>query len=226
MNPFDDKQPSLALKKADSLIAEAIGDIGLAGKGLFGRTIHKKAPDSMDIIKDIRTALRKLDTLFSDEDPSLKYGDIIGICRGLYDHYGVYANNDSVIHYSTPDGSNISSDAAIIETSLTTFCNGDHGLFKLHFQENSNIQTKLVVPHGIGLSCCANNVLDSLRALQKLTIYTPEETVARARSRLGEKAYSLLSNNCEHFAFWCKTGVSKSHQVEQVLELLTPRPVY
>lgn len=40
------------------------------------------------------------------------------------------------------------------------------------------------------------------------------EVVARARSRIGEDRYRLLSNNCEHFAEWCIGGHSRSHQVE------------
>jgi len=44
--------------------------------------------------------------------------------------------------------------------------------------------------------------------------FSGKETVRRARSRIGEKSYSLLFNNCEHFALWCKTGKSTSAQVE------------
>jgi hypothetical protein len=43
--------------------------------------------------------------------------------------------------------------------------------------------------------------------------YSPEEIVRRARSRLGENDYRLLTNNCEHFCNWCLSGVSLSVQV-------------
>ncbi|CAG2147830.1 hypothetical protein LMG31506_03687 [Cupriavidus yeoncheonensis] len=43
------------------------------------------------------------------------------------------------------------------------------------------------------------------------------EAVARARSRLGENRYRLLSNNCEHFCSWCLSGESRSEQVEACL---------
>jgi hypothetical protein len=43
------------------------------------------------------------------------------------------------------------------------------------------------------------------------------ETIARARSRLGEKTYRLLSNNCEHFCEWAIHGVARSFQVETSL---------
>ena len=43
--------------------------------------------------------------------------------------------------------------------------------------------------------------------------YLPHVVVSRAESRLGEAEYSLLFNNCEHFATWCKTGISDSKQI-------------
>lgn len=38
--------------------------------------------------------------------------------------------------------------------------------------------------------------------------------VRKAVSRVGEKAYNYLSNNCEHFKNWVHNGVHKSEQVE------------
>lgn len=53
------------------------------------------------------------------------------------------------------------------------------------------------------------------------TSFTPEVVVRRAMSRLGEQKYNLLFNNCEHFATWCKTGVSESKQVRDLLPVLS-----
>ena len=50
--------------------------------------------------------------------------------------------------------------------------------------------------------------------------YIPDAVVERAESRLGEQEYNLLFNNCEHFASWCKTGVSDSRQVRNFLPLV------
>ncbi|MFL0194739.1 lecithin retinol acyltransferase family protein [Clostridium sp. WILCCON 0269] len=44
------------------------------------------------------------------------------------------------------------------------------------------------------------------------------ETVKRAETRLGEKSYNLLQNNCEHFVIWAKTGNSESLQLENLSE--------
>ena len=40
------------------------------------------------------------------------------------------------------------------------------------------------------------------------------EVVCRARSRVGEDCYRLLTNNCEHFCEWCLHGKARSLQVE------------
>jgi hypothetical protein len=45
--------------------------------------------------------------------------------------------------------------------------------------------------------------------------------VQRAESRLGQSNYNLLFNNCEHFATWCKTGVSDSQQVRDFVPVIT-----
>jgi hypothetical protein len=40
-----------------------------------------------------------------------------------------------------------------------------------------------------------------------------DETIERARARVGESGYHLLGNNCEHMACWCVTGRTTSRQV-------------
>ncbi len=46
--------------------------------------------------------------------------------------------------------------------------------------------------------------------------YSQGDIVLRARSRIGERRYSLVANNCEHFARWCRAGERRSEQVERV----------
>ncbi|MFB2893097.1 lecithin retinol acyltransferase family protein [Aerosakkonemataceae cyanobacterium BLCC-F50] len=50
--------------------------------------------------------------------------------------------------------------------------------------------------------------------------FIPDVVVHRAESRLGERKYNLLFNNCEHFATWCKTGISFSQQVVDFIPML------
>jgi hypothetical protein len=47
--------------------------------------------------------------------------------------------------------------------------------------------------------------------------FHPEEVIRRARSRLGEDRYRLLTNNCEHFVEWCLHDVARSFQAETAL---------
>ncbi|MCS6799142.1 MAG: lecithin retinol acyltransferase family protein [Myxococcota bacterium] len=49
--------------------------------------------------------------------------------------------------------------------------------------------------------------------------YSHAESVHRARSRLGENAYALWSNNCEHFVNWCIEGAHDSAQVNTAVPI-------
>ncbi len=54
---------------------------------------------------------------------------------------------------------------------------------------------------------------NSVYPVRQSIIYPPDTVVERATSRLGERQYDLLLNNCEHFANWCTTGRSESRQL-------------
>lgn len=46
------------------------------------------------------------------------------------------------------------------------------------------------------------------------TWFDAHEVVRRARLRLGEDRYSVITNNCEHFCEWCVRGQHRSYQVD------------
>ncbi len=46
--------------------------------------------------------------------------------------------------------------------------------------------------------------------------------VQRAKSRIGESAYNVFNNNCEHFCLWCCTGDNRSAQVDAVTTIGAP----
>jgi hypothetical protein len=50
------------------------------------------------------------------------------------------------------------------------------------------------------------------------------EVVERARSRLGERRYHVLTNNCEHFCAWALRDEGRSAQVERLRA--TPQTLY
>lgn len=137
---------------------------------------------------------RAMGTLFAMQErfdivkchPRLEYGDIVGMNRGIYQHYGIYTGGREVIHYAAKKG-DFGGDVCIQKTTIDKFTSEGGGFFVIDFP-----------PEGY----------------ENITIFSPEETVARAKSRLGENKYDLVFNNCEHFALWCKTGISDSTQVD------------
>jgi hypothetical protein len=52
-------------------------------------------------------------------------------------------------------------------------------------------------------------------------LYKRKKSVERALNRLGENAYNLLFNNCEHFVNWCIEGEHNSPQVNQAAAVAT-----
>ena len=119
--------------------------------------------------------------------PIFNTGDIIEIDRILYKHYAIYTGGGKVIHYSA-ENSDFGIEVKVREISLEQFTKDDNCKLIKCIRNRSNVK-----------------------------VFSPEETVNRARSRLGEKSYNLVFNNCEHFALWCKYGENKSVQVEKAL---------
>ena len=80
-----------------------------------------------------------------------------------------------------PDNSNTPpDDIAVITTDISTFSNGE-------FVEKADPDRT-----------------------EKKRRNIPEITVKAALSRVGEKGYNILNNNCEHFANECYFGEKKS----------------
>ena len=155
------------------------------------------------------------------ESDRLEPGDIIGISRygGAYEHYAVYIGNDRVIHYAG-EGGDFSDRISIHEAPMEEFLKDAKSFFVLEFPDSHGKPSKR---YSVAASVFAphKNTLDMLKT-KNYRLYSPEETIKRAKSRIGETKYNLLFGNCEHFAIWCKTGVSESHQVNAVLRMIYP----
>lgn len=121
-----------------------------------------------------------------------KAGDHIRVRRFLYFHHGIYVSDDEVIHFTDGTKKEISiKNAEVSSTSLEKF------LFdgKIQVEKYSNSE--------------------------KNEIFSPEEIIERAKSRLGEKDYNLVFKNCEHFANWSVSGKNKSSQVRKAVVAVT-----
>jgi Lecithin retinol acyltransferase len=75
-----------------------------------------------------------------------------------------------------------------------------HGLRREPVEEVS--LSRFTRGHPVWVRCSGSSNFDCL------------EIIRRARSRVGEDCYRLLSNNCEHFCEWCLRGENRSYQVE------------
>ena len=80
--------------------------------------------------------------------------------------------------------------------------------------------------HGLRRGCVEETSLQSFAGGRTVRVdvgapahFDPAQIIDRARSRLGEDGYRLLTNNCEHFCEWCLRGTHRSYQVEALLRL-------
>ncbi len=123
-----------------------------------------------------------------------RYGNVIYVCRkgGIYKHFGIYINDNYIIHFSDT-GNDFGRDVCIRKIDLKGFLDKEQDYYVCVYPKTSNIP--------------------------KYHLYSPKETVERAKSLMGKIGYNLITNNCEHFATWCKTGISESAQVNNVISL-------
>jgi hypothetical protein len=122
-----------------------------------------------------------------------KSGDMIRVKAGTIHHYGVFVSDSEVIQFGLAPNARPElkdSDIEVLATDIDTFLAGQ-------FLEVAEFDRK-----------------------EKKTHPTPEEAVAKARARMGEKGYHILYNNCEHFAYECVSGKHYSEQVDGVREMI------
>ena len=162
-------------------------------------------------------------------------GEVLPALRknGAYVHYGIYCSDTCIIHYAVPVSQTIGH-ATVHATDLRGFLRDAPAYFVLDFPRPYDPPVRIgnqgSVPHTETVS---EELARHLQTQYGYHLYTPEETVQRAKSRLGETNYKILTNNCEHFVIWCKTGVNESMQVTGMLHTLGSahgfqfrRPVY
>lgn len=161
----------------------------------------------------------------SEPEKLLAPGVVIGVNRGLYDHYGILVEDTQVIHYTGED-SDMTGEVRIKSTSIEQFLKGETHFWMLHIPTKAALRRTLerrwesvlhrLKQQGINVpSPLVSVAVDFF--LKGYVLCTPEDTVERAVSRLGEKQYNIALRNCEHFAIWCKTGMSASTQVEGLM---------
>ncbi|NNU78116.1 lecithin retinol acyltransferase family protein [Clostridium estertheticum] len=228
------------LNKIQDKISDGISDLGDGVENVFQDVVWKlsdKADESLDLMdRRMQRRFKKIESkednfnalfglenfkdkpiidrakaVFAKEEKTIRthaeYGDIISVDRIFYTHYGIYVGDNRVIHYAG---------------TKADFDWHDLKNIKIRNDDMSNFlhdkKTYFVVD-------CEDESMKVAFKKKLLVAYSPEETVQRAESKLGESKYWLTTNNCEHFALWCKTGIHTSTQVSIVLENITKIPI-
>lgn len=211
--------------------------MGLFGKNIFDIItdggIVPKSPTTRIAEKLVQSvaekAVEKITSKVTntENNKSAEYGDVIGVRRSGYKHFGIYLNDYCIIHYASRSG-DFGNDICIHETTLKKFLDGANNYFICKFPKTYGKPSEINIRAPLSSSSFVPQWDNLFKILKRFNynLYSPEETVQRARERSGESKYNLVTNNCEHFAIWCKTGISESHQVNEILGELPFETIY
>ena len=113
-------------------------------------------------------------------------GDMIRVKVGAVYHYGIFVSDDEIIQFGPNPSLRMDipdSDIEVCATDVDTFLCGQF------------LETAVPADRS-----------------ERKKIRKPVQVIQTAKSRLGEKGYTILNNNCEHFANWCASGTKFSNQ--------------
>ena len=117
-------------------------------------------------------------------------GAMIRVKVGAVYHYGIFVSDEEIIQFGPNPSLRMGipdSELAVCITDVDTFLCGQF------------LETAVAADRA-----------------ERKKMRKPEQVVKLARSRIGEKGYSILYNNCEHFANECLTGEKFSSQTDGV----------
>lgn len=212
----------------------------------YGRPQGDPSPDDDDGPRyniGLISEWHELDTDHSALLTLARPGDLLEFQREAYQHWAVYIGDHArvmenggtdddcivepcVVHRANPaDTENIQN---MFSTSRS-MSKGVHGIGAVVVESLRDVWG--------GSKVRINNRLDtSVHPFSSQTVVERALAVAHGESSLSYTAYNVVSNNCEHFASWCRSGWNISCQVarrgEQALKLamvagaaLLPGPV-
>ena len=155
----------------------------------------------------------------------LHRGDVIAFDNGHWQSFAVYEGQNMVIMY----GKDVHGNKSVHERLLSDFAKGDGELLVCDFPKHYGFlneygvnmqQSSVVIP----IDKYIAKSREYERKSKAYHLYTPEETVTRARSRLGE--HNVEGGTSEHFALWCKTGIAEPFQLKDIMYTYDDNVVY
>lgn len=143
----------------------------------------------------------------------LSFGDVVWVDGAFLKRYGIWTGENIILYGADSRGVR-----CVHEISFRDFLGGARQFTICEFPEKYGRPVhreqsvfSIVAPSPRSPSIWP--LLVQMYKEKKYKRYSPRETVSRARSKLGARGY--LTG--EHFALWCKTGLSESHELEDIL---------
>lgn len=125
-------------------------------------------------------------------------GDIVRVKAGNIYHYGVFVTEEEIIQFGLSPLARVGisdRDVCVCASTVEVFLQGG-------FLEVGEPDKK-----------------------ERRTLRKPQQIIEIARNRIGEKGYSILYNNCEHFAYECAFGEKYCSQTDRVRALFHSFPI-
>lgn len=136
-----------------------------------------------------------------------------------YAHVGIYIGMGEVIHFAGK--TDLTGKKTVHSCTLKEFVNShnrtktENDIYVMHFPGDGRTPYKLY-PNTSNLDIHPAHIeIFKQDCFKKMKCYSPEETISRAKKIMASKEYGhyhMVENNCEHFAFFCKTGRKLSTQ--------------
>lgn len=133
----------------------------------------------------------------SDQCPGLP-GDIVIFPRTSYNHYAVNVGRNYIVHVTSISDNPGSLDIAGI------CCLTSEKLAEVKKEKFNDFKQPYDKPY-VETDWNGETPLEN------------SEVVKRALSKVGEKGYSVLLKNCEHFAHWCRYDKEVSDQADGIV---------
>lgn len=129
-------------------------------------------------------------------------GDLIEFKRKLYSHWALYIGNSKIIHFHGDD---------LNENNRVG------GFFTISGVQLPSMQKAQVSISSYwdvinGSYAFRNNLFDKI-----LNPSPIEEILRRAYEKVGCQDFNIFSNNCEHFAKYCRYGIASSDQMHKLI---------
>ena len=157
----------------------------------------------------------------SHQQREVAYGDVVCVEGELLKQYAIWTGEKFILYGKDSHDRDI-----VHEESFRDFLHGAEHFAICEFPKEYGRPMEWEQPFPVSSFVMPQDklwrLLERGRKAREYRCYSAQETVRRAKSKLGQGGY-LTS---EHFAMWCKTGISESHEFESIRDFFDRMIVY